>query len=110
MEEERLELFDASSYMLFEASGDSEAGFSDAEDPGAATAAEDDAQSCICGWAAAAALPVEDEFYDAECNEVEEDGGGTEVEDGVVNQFCGGGGTATEETTDRLFWEACLAS
>ncbi|KAI3460846.1 hypothetical protein Pfo_017509 [Paulownia fortunei] len=99
MEGQRV-LFDASAYMLFEASGDSEAEYFDgAVEAESDATAEDDAQSCSCGTLSDSAGVHEvdaggDDFDGADfddCSE-EEDGGGTsEEEDGVVDQCCRGG-------------------
>ncbi|KAK4418203.1 hypothetical protein Salat_2233000 [Sesamum alatum] len=130
-------MFDASAYLLFEASGDSEAQCSDAGaldlEPGAA-AADDDAQSCSYGSVSDGVgvrevdmdhvsgddLRGADFYY-----EEEDDGGGSEgEEDGVVDQWRGkekaavksngcedsNAKTMNEREGDRLFWEACLAS
>ncbi|KAK4441726.1 hypothetical protein Salat_0507500 [Sesamum alatum] len=125
--------FDASAYMLFEASGDSEAGYFDgkaeAEDE-SGSAAEDDAQSCSYGSLSdrAAVHGVDDAGGDADVDDSdgeEEYGAGrnSDEEDGVVDQCCGVAAEKVNEhkancedsneretETDRLFWEACLAS
>ncbi|KAL2238928.1 uncharacterized protein LOC105163197 [Sesamum indicum] len=122
-------LFDASAYLLFEASGDSEApgALLDLE-PGTGASAEDDAQSCSYG-----SLSDTDEDDEAHVNEVdidvnmdlrggdeEEDGGSEGEEDGVVDQCRrkekalksndSNAKMMNEREGDRLFWEACLAS
>ncbi|KAL9168542.1 hypothetical protein ABFS82_04G022000 [Erythranthe guttata] len=107
MEEGRA-LFDASAYMLFEASGDSESqylGGGGALEPDS-DAAEDDAQSCSYGsllFSDSARLrdevDAEDsrrgDFDEFSGEEKEEDGGGggvSEEDDGVVDQRRGGRG------------------
>ncbi|CAA0828154.1 Unknown protein [Striga hermonthica] len=112
-------LFDASAYVLFESIGDSEADQFDG-DP---VAADDDAESCSRGSAPGGAREEvaggEDEGNRRDRVD-EEDGGGSDLEDGVVDQ-CRGGGEGSppqaaemkmmsEREGDRLFWEACLAS
>lgn len=111
MEEGRV-IFDASAYMLFEASGDSDAQHCDgALDPDSG-AAEDDAQSCsygsvlsdhhserlhevIDGAGAADDFRGADFEYCTSGEEEEDDGGGgsDEEDDGVVDQCCGRGKT-----------------
>ncbi|KAL8054899.1 hypothetical protein ABFX02_04G022700 [Erythranthe guttata] len=108
MEEGRA-LFDASAYMLFEASGDSESqylGGGGALEPDS-DAAEDDAQSCSYGSLlfSDSARRLRDEvdaedsrrgdFDEFSGEEKEEDGGGggvSEEDDGVVDQRRGGRG------------------
>ncbi|KAK6164773.1 hypothetical protein DH2020_001637 [Rehmannia glutinosa] len=110
MDENRV-LFDASAYMLFEASGDSESQhFDGALEPesgaAAATTAEDDAQSCSYGSVSDCSRmrtvdPGEEDFRGADFNdsggEEEDDGGGgwsvDEEDDGVVDQCCRRGTT-----------------
>ncbi|KAL1559694.1 hypothetical protein AAHA92_10008 [Salvia divinorum] len=92
-------LIDASSYMLVEAIGDSDCHYYDTAEQARSTA-EDDAESCTCTCTCAfvshtsAAAHIDDDF--------------DELEDGVVDQ-CNSITTQKQET-DRLFWEACLAS
>lgn len=114
-------LVDASSFILIEATGDSESDYYDTPLP--ELGSEDDAESCSFGSlsdGAAADGGRGDDFLDTDDFDdyVEEDGCG-EVEDGVVDQ-CRGGAAAAElnkskgcedsKMKDRLFWEACLAS
>ncbi|KAL1542682.1 hypothetical protein AAHA92_19738 [Salvia divinorum] len=115
MEEGRMMVFDASAYMLFEATGDSEE-----QDSGAAAAEEeDDARSCSCSSSARLYEAVDggedtrSAQFDCFGEEEEDDG----EEDGVVDQCrrseavegCEGS-MRNEREGDRLFWEACLAS
>lgn len=124
-------LFDASAYMLFEASGDSEAAYFDQESDSSAAEEDDDAQSysysSSCGSAARLHEAVDgaDDFLEFDyCSGDEEE----EEEDGVVDQCRRRSRNAAAEPTkskgceesnvmmmneregDRLFWEACLAS
>ncbi|XP_042061913.1 uncharacterized protein LOC121805930 [Salvia splendens] len=126
MEQGRM-LFDASAYMLFEATGDSEE-----QDSGAAAEAEaeakEDAQSCsysssarlyeaVYGGEDTRAAQFDNYFDD------DDDRGGSDEEDGVVDQYRRRSRSAAVEPAkgceesmrneregDRLFWEACLAS
>ncbi|KAG6418757.1 hypothetical protein SASPL_120962 [Salvia splendens] len=98
-------LVDASSYMLVEASGDSESQYYDTGEQVGSTA-EDDAESCTCICAflshTSAAAHIDYDFD-------EDDGCAAELEDGVVDQ-CNSIATQNQEETDRQFWEACLSS
>ncbi|KAL7151299.1 hypothetical protein ABFS83_04G021700 [Erythranthe nasuta] len=106
--EEGRGLFDASAYMLFEASGDSESQYfgGGALEPDS-DAAEDDAQSCSYGSLlfSDSARRLRDEVdaedsrrgdFDEFSGEEEEDGGGgvSEEDDGVVDQRRGRGNPA----------------
>ncbi|XP_041995855.1 uncharacterized protein LOC121745973 [Salvia splendens] len=101
-------LVDASSFMLFEASGDSESQYYDTGEQAKSTA-EDDAESCTCTCTCAflsrtsAPARIDDDIDD------EDDGCAAELEDGVVDQY-NSIATKNREETDRLFWEACLSS
>ncbi|KAL8530786.1 hypothetical protein ACS0TY_007721 [Phlomoides rotata] len=134
MEEGKV-LFDASAYMLFEASGDSDAQCFDEMDSGAA---EDDAQSCIFESVSGGApwneaVDAGSDFYrgadfDGWSEDEDEDGGAScDEEDGVVDQChrqrtaaaketpvksngCEDSKMMNERERDRQFWEACLAS
>lgn len=132
-------LFDASAYMLFEATGDSESAYNfDAafgQESDASAAAEDDAQSCSYGSLCGSTdrrlheVVVDDGGVEFDyCSGDEEDNGGSDEEeedDGVVDQ-CRRKAAAepakskgfeesdvmmmSEREGDKLFWEACLAS
>ncbi|KAI3449560.1 hypothetical protein Pfo_006225 [Paulownia fortunei] len=116
MEEGRV-LFDASAYMLFEASGDSEAQYSDgALELELDAAAEDDAQSCSYGslYDSACVHEVDvsdDDFrgadFDDGSGEEEDDGGGSDEEDGVVDQCCGRGKAAAAAEEKPKKSKAC---
>ncbi|KAL6500398.1 hypothetical protein OROHE_025764 [Orobanche hederae] len=146
MEKDRV-LFDAPACFLFEASGDSEYQHSDAAAMPAAEEedahpSEDDAQSCnYRSLSGIARIGVDggDDFRCADSDdcigrEEEDDHGGSDLEDGVVDQCLGGRKASLEAAAkeklkksegcedssgkkmmskgegDRLFWEACLAS
>ncbi|XP_047937807.1 uncharacterized protein LOC125221510 [Salvia hispanica] len=111
MEQGRM-LFDASAFMLFEATGDSED-----RDSGAAAEAEeeDDAQSCSSARLYEAVYGGED----ARAAQLDDYSDDDEEEDGVVDQCRSAAAEAAkgceesmrnEREGDRLFWEACLAS
>ncbi|KAL7112775.1 hypothetical protein ACP275_04G022900 [Erythranthe tilingii] len=121
MEEGRA-LFDASAYMLFEASGDSESQYLGGgalepdSDAAAAMAEDDDAQSCSYGSLLFSdSARLRDDEVDAEDSrrgdfdefsgeeEEEEDGGGgvREEDDGVVDQRRGRGNPAAAAAVDK---------
>lgn len=102
-------LVDASCCMLFEASGDSESAYYDAAELDAA-AAEDDAESCSSGG-----VVVDGALGDAGVDDDSVEGGGAELEGQAAAAEMKGCEDSnvklmSEGDTDRLFWEACLAS
>lgn len=126
-------LFDASAYMLFEATGDSDAQCFDGAFEIDSAAAEDDAQSCSFGSACGGAwlndaVDAGGDDFDAWSEDEDDDGGGAtsdDDDDGVVDQCRARRAAApvksngcedsnakmmNERERDRQFWEACLAS
>lgn len=116
-------LFDASAYMLFEESGDSEAQYFDgafeleADAPAETAAAEDDAQSCSYGSLSYSArlhevdAGADHDFRGADLDDwsgdEEDDGGGSDEDDGVVDQCCRRGKAAAAAMEKPTKSKAC---